>query len=125
MIQSHVDIFLEQLDKQSKDPSAGKPNFTDWYSWYTFNVIYDLSFGQAFDCVKDKTYHPWVAYLLKVLQGVVFMSVSQRFPPLDRLLKLMIPKSALAAIRDHKQKSADFVDQRIDSETNRVDSHTY
>jgi cytochrome P450 len=125
LIQSHVDMFLGQLEKQSKDPSAGKPNFADWYNWYTFDVICDLSFGQSFDCVKDKTYHPWVAYLLKVLQAVVFLSVCQRFPPLDRLLVLMVPKSALVAIRDHKKKSADFVDQRIDSETDRIDFHSY
>ncbi|MCJ1247172.1 hypothetical protein MMC30_004384 [Trapelia coarctata] len=125
LIQSHVDMFLEQLEQQSKDPSAGNPNFADWYDWYTFDVICDLSFGQSFDCVRDKTYHPWVAYLLHVLQGVVLLSVSQRFPPLDRLLRFMVPKKNLRMMRDHKKKSADLVDQRIDSEMDRVDFHSY
>jgi len=125
LIQSHVDMFLEQLEQDSKDPLAGKINLADWYNWYTFDVICDLSFGQSFDCLRDKTYHPWVEYLLKVLQGVVYLSVSQRFPPLDRLLMYMVPKKTLRMMRDHKKKSADLVDQRIDSEMDRMDFHSY
>ena len=125
LIQSHVDTFLQQLDLQSKDPSAGTLNFADWYNWYTFDVICEFSFGQAFECLKDKTYHPWVAYLLQVLKGVVYISVSQRFPPLDRLLMFMVPRKALLAMKEHRKKSADLVDKRIESGSDRSDFHSY
>ena len=118
-------MFLEQLEQESKDPSVKKLDLVDWYNWYTFDVICDLSFSRSFDCLRDKTYHPWVAYLLRILQGVVYLSVSQRFPPLDRLLMFMVPKRNLRIMRDHKKKSAELVDQRIDSEMDRMDFHYY
>ena len=49
--------------KKHIETMNGKADLVEWFSWTTFDVISDLSFGEPFDCLKDKTYHPWVAMI--------------------------------------------------------------
>ena len=100
-------------------------NIADWFMWMTFDVVGDLSFGQPFGCLTDKKYHPWVATIMYRLQHVVLLSVTLRFPPLDRLLQLYVPKKVIQAKHQHDAWSIERVERRLNCETPRPDFISY
>lgn len=87
-IRAQVDTLINGLKKQVNGPSKGKVDLSDCYHGTTLDVIEDLAFGESFHCLSDTNYRPWVAMLMSNLKSVVFLSVTLRFPPLQRVLRL-------------------------------------
>ena len=126
LIQSHVDEFLDGLYKQAEGPSQGRADFALWYSWFTFDVIGDLAFGNSFGCLKDEKFHSWVALIQVALKSVVYISVTMRFPPLFPFLMMCVPKSIISAKNANLRYSEDTVNQRLANKTtNRKDFLSY
>jgi len=125
LVQSYTDSLINGLQKQIDGPPKGRINFADWFNWTTFDTIGDLSFGESFDCLKHTHYHPWVANILDSTKKVVFYSVTLRFPPLQRLLSLHNPKSAVQAREAVQSLAREKVDRRIKSQTTRPDFLSY
>ncbi|KAL9066761.1 MAG: hypothetical protein Q9161_007350 [Pseudevernia consocians] len=124
-IRVHVENLINGLKKQIEGPSKGKVDLSDWYHWTTFDVIADLAFGESFNCVRDANYHPWVAMLMHYLNSGVYLSVTLRFPPLQRLLHLFISNKALQARADHHRMAAEKVERRLETATTRHDFLSY
>ena len=124
-IRVHVENLINGLKKQIEGPSKGKVDLSDWYHWTTFDVIADLAFGESFNCVRDANYHPWVAMLMHYLNSGVYLSVTLRFPPLQRLLRLFISNKALQARADHHRMAAEKVERRLETATTRHDFLSY
>lgn len=125
LIQVYVDNLVGGLKSQIQSPTKGKVNMTDWLQWVIFDVISDFSFGESFNCLKDTRYRGWLDLLLDNLRSVVLHSVMERFPPLDRVLKLYIPKSITNARKEHLAMSAEKVERRINTKTSRPDFLSY
>ncbi|KAL8823273.1 MAG: hypothetical protein Q9191_006012, partial [Dirinaria sp. TL-2023a] len=125
LVQAYVDNLVDGLKSQVESPTKGKVDMTDWFQWLIFDIISDFSFGESFNCLNDTRHHGWVTILLDNLRSVVLHSVMERFPPLDRLLKLCIPKSVDKARVDHLQMSAEMVERRINTKTTRPDFLSY
>ncbi|KAF6234906.1 hypothetical protein HO173_006836 [Letharia columbiana] len=125
LIRVQVEILINGLRKQIEGPSKGKVDLSDWYHWTTFDVIGDLAFGESFHCLSDTNYHPWVAMLMSYLKFVVFLSVTLRFPPLQRLLRLFVSNKALQARADHDRLAAEKVERRMKTATTRPDFLSY
>lgn len=125
LIRAQVETLISGLKKQIQGPSKGKVELSDWYHWTTFDVIGDLAFGESFDCLSDTTYHPWVAMLMSNLKSVVFLSITLRFPPLQRLLRFFISNKALQAGADHQRLATEKVERRMKAATKRPDFLSY
>jgi len=125
LVRSYVDSLIAGLQKQIDGPAKGRIDFADWFNWTTFDTIGDLSFGESFNCLKDTRYHPWVANMLDSIKEVVFDSVTLRFPPLQRLLSLYVPKSAVQARENVESLAREKVDRRIKTQTTRPDFLSY
>ncbi|MCJ1420842.1 hypothetical protein MMC32_007201 [Xylographa parallela] len=125
LLQTHVDDFITGMREQIAGPAHGTVDLTPWFSWYTFDVIGDLSFGESFNCLRSAHLHPWVAALFKALQFVVFMSVTMQFPPADRALRACIPKSMLQGRNTLLGQSAETVNRRLGRDTDRRDFMHY
>ncbi len=125
LIQSHVDNLINGLKGKIQAQSNGKVDLTHWYNWTTFDVIGDLSFGESFNCLRDTMYHPWVAMLRSSITLVTKLSTTLRFPPLQKLLGLLVSKKMKQEYADHRKLSAEKVDRRMASETTRPDFMSY
>ena len=126
LIQCFVDNLMTGLRRQcKKDSKEGKVDLADWFNWTTFDVIGDLAFGEPFDCLKETTYQPWVKVLNDNLKALVLTSVTMRFPPLQKLVAMFIPKRVLQARVDHYNMSKEKVNRRLDSDTARPDFMSY
>ncbi|KAI1158681.1 cytochrome P450 [Nemania serpens] len=60
IIGSYVDLLVLRLKDATEKDSC--QNMREWYTWTTFDLIGDLSFGVdgGFGCLKNTSYHPWV-----------------------------------------------------------------
>ncbi|KAL8840731.1 MAG: hypothetical protein Q9170_001169 [Blastenia crenularia] len=112
LIQDYVDTLIERLSEQCKD-SEGKVDLASRFNWTTFDVIGDLAFGEPFDCLKETTYQPWVRIITDNLRSVVLTSVTMRFPPLDKLVAMLIPQKLKQARIDHYKKSQEKANRRL------------
>lgn len=124
LIQVYVDNLISGLKNQCKG-SEGEFDLADWFNWTTFDVIGDLAFGEPFNCLKETTYQPWVRILMNDLKALVLTSVTMRFPPLNKLVAMFIPKEVVQARIDHDKMSREKVNRRLDNPTSRPDFMSY
>lgn len=124
LIQVYVNALIDGLKKQCKNPDD-KINLADWFNWTTFDVVGDLAFGETFNCLKDSTYRPWVTILMNNLKELVLTSVTMRFPPLDKLSAMLIPKEIVQSRVDHDTMAKEKVNRRLEKSTSRPDFISY
>ena len=122
----HIRKFVNIISEKIPSPlEPAQINVTDHFMFLVFDIVSDLSFGSSFGCQDNSQYHPWVANLMGTLQMVLLISVTQRFPPLSRLLRYMVPKDKREARKRHVAWTAEKVDSRLNLETSRPDFLTY
>jgi cytochrome P450 len=88
VIMSYVNLLTQRLHENASKPQ----DLVAWYTWTTFDLIGDLSFGEPFGCLLDQRYHPWVKTIMEGTLGGITMSARGRYG-LSDLLTFMIPKS--------------------------------
>jgi cytochrome P450 len=86
---------------------------TDWLSFLTFDVGGALAFGKAFGSVKNGRAHPWVAISCGFGKGIALMASINFFQPLDKLLKLAMPRNIMEKMSYHKQLAHEKFEQRL------------
>ena len=130
LIQSYIDLLIGRLRekaiaaKETGDPVAATVDICQWYNFTTFDIIGDLGFGEPFDCLRDGTYHPWVALIFNNFKASAFVAAVRFYPLLDSLLMKCLPKSVMQIQRDHYQLAVDKVHRRLNLETTRKDFMT-
>ncbi|KAK4222756.1 cytochrome P450 [Podospora fimiseda] len=64
LLAGYVDLFISQLKKlapATHDGGGGVVDLSAWLSFFAFDIIADLSFGESpFNCLANGVYHPWV-----------------------------------------------------------------
>ncbi|KAI1433355.1 cytochrome P450 [Xylaria sp. CBS 124048] len=76
IIGSYVDLLVARL--QCAVQKTSRQNLREWYTWTTFDLIGDLSFGVqgGFDCLKKTDNHPWVQLIATtVSQGSIVQAL--------------------------------------------------
>ena len=114
LIQSHIATLMCRFNEQVCGPAQGKVDLIPWYSWTIFDIIGDLSFGESFNCLRDSQFHPWVNLLRPFLKAVVLDSVVMRFPPLNSILQIFVPKKVAQARVDHIKMTTEKVNRRME-----------
>ncbi|KAJ4331982.1 hypothetical protein N0V87_008722 [Didymella glomerata] len=91
-------------------------NVVDWLNWLTFDISGALSFGESFGSVKSGRAHPWVDISCNFGKGIALMASINFFYPLNRILKLAMPKAVMEKMRYHKQLVHEKFLQRLGME---------
>lgn len=71
------------------------------YNYTTFDVIGDLAFGEAFGCLEESQYHPWVAMIFLSIKVGVWLQVMAIYPLLRPLLLVVMPQELLRKRKEH------------------------
>lgn len=123
VIESYISLFIDQL----KTPTAGRSckektvNLENWFNYLFFDISGDLSFGESFDCLKSSKAHLWVEISQDFGKGLALIASINRYPPVDRLLKYVIPKKVLQRSKEHRTMSAAKALKRLALVTDRPD----
>lgn len=83
-----MNVWLDKLNKRIEEQKGSEFNIERMFTWFTFDVMGVLSFGEDFGCLENERNHP---YLHAAEVGAPFLSVMQvllRFPRHQGLLQL-------------------------------------
>jgi cytochrome P450 len=132
VIQLYVSKLIDRLRQRvalsDADPhnNGATVDIFPWMNFATFDIFGDLAFGEAFNCLENSEYHPWISLLFNGIKAIAFITAVKFFPMFDWLLKKCLPPS-LERMKDaHFQQVVDKVQRRLNWEVSREDimSHT-
>jgi cytochrome P450 len=123
VIESYVDLFITQL----KAPVAGRAwkektvDFSKWFNYLTFDIAGDFTYGESFNCVKNGKAHPWVDIAQDFGKGLALIASINQYPPIDKLLRHIIPRRIMQKSMDHRVMSYQQAQKRIAMDVERPD----
>lgn len=123
ILKKYVDLLIARL----RQNAAKRPlDMVSWYNFTTFDIIGDLTLGEAFGCLDENEYHPWVSSVFKSFKVAAFIGASKRFGPLFiGLLNSFIPKKLMQQRKSQIALIKEKVYARLDRQTDRKDFMTY
>lgn len=123
-IQYYSDLFVERMREHGTRP--GGMNMTEWFNWFTFDVIGDLAFGESFHCLESAKGHFWVSVVLNHSSTISVKDILRRFWLLAPLVRrAMSSKGAAEGRIKHYNYSALKTQERMNTKTDRKDFMSY
>ncbi|KAF9733474.1 hypothetical protein PMIN06_012219 [Paraphaeosphaeria minitans] len=123
IVQDLVDLLIQRLDERIDQGQS--TDMTAWYNYTTFDIITDLIFGEPIYCLRDRTYHPWVKFILAVLKAQAIVALRKQHTLVavyDHLVSLFVDNSrALRARLEFISSLTKKVGQRLEAQTGRAD----
>lgn len=120
LINGYVNLLVEKL----RTHAGTAQNAVAWFTWTTFDIIGDLTFGRSFDGLRDENYHPWVKVIFDGLKGAQIAQEFHRYGLLQALM-LLSPREMLEARSKMIAYTKKSVDARLElGETERPDMVT-
>ncbi|RYP27802.1 hypothetical protein DL767_007514 [Monosporascus sp. MG133] len=120
LIRGHVDLFLSKLHEIC-DNGRATINMLEWFTYCTFDMIGDLSFGEPFGCLENSMLHPWLQLVFANIYVTHILMLCKRIP----FFYLFLPiKTTIQLYRDftkHVVVLRDVVDRRLALPTKRND----
>lgn len=97
------------------------PENLSGYNYTTFDIIGDLAFGEAFGCLEESQYHPWVSVTFQSIKLGAFLQVVNAFPLFKPLLLLVVPKELIVNRKKHLNLTKEKLLKRMDLGAERPD----
>ncbi|KAF1931191.1 benzoate 4-monooxygenase cytochrome P450 [Didymella exigua CBS 183.55] len=117
IVEGYVDLLVSKL-RQSTSKIA---ELEDVFQSLAFDIGSELSFGESFDSTKSGKTHPWVEVAKDFGKGLALIASINQYPPVDQLLRFVIPKKVLAKMKDHAIMSNAMSQKRLAMDTDRPD----
>ncbi|KAH7113266.1 cytochrome P450 [Dendryphion nanum] len=76
IIQGYMTQFVSKFRKAAKE--GEEINIGDWFCYFTFDTMGDLSFGESFGCLKNGEYQEWVNYLFQTIKDGAIIQGTRR-----------------------------------------------
>jgi cytochrome P450 len=115
VIESYVDLFMAKL-RHGKSVDLEK-----LFNYLTFDISGDLSFGESFECLEGNKMHPWVEIATSFGKGLALVASINQYPPVDKLLRYVIPKKVVQRMKSHAEMSQARSRKRLALDTSRLD----
>ncbi|PVI04792.1 cytochrome P450 [Periconia macrospinosa] len=124
-ITKYAMYLMEKLHEMvTADPKGATINVTDWFNFFAFDLIGDLSFGESFGCMENSSYHPWVKMLFMYMKTMVFLASTRFFPVIERVLMALVPPTMRRMQDEHYSIAQKKIQQRMNLEKRRDDFMT-
>ena len=128
LIHHHADMLVTKLKELANAPASQDKgalvNMTDWFNFFTMDVIGDLAFGESFGCLETGEYHHWVRTLFSYLKGMSLAAAPRYYPMTEFLFRKLIPNSVIEGQRQHTRYANERINRRLDLKTDRPDFMT-
>ncbi|KAL8665787.1 MAG: hypothetical protein Q9202_001909 [Teloschistes flavicans] len=96
----YVELLIHSLRRMIEDsPNEDSVvvNMVEWLGYTTFDIIGDLGWGNSFNCLRNKGYHPWTLVAMQY-KALLYAVVINYYPVLAGLISWITPQSALAGL---------------------------
>ena len=105
-VQDHVNSLSSAL-KGALGSNGAVVDLNQWYTWAAFDIVTNITFGDSFQCLQQRTYREWPLQLTKTWKMIVNISGLKYTLPSLSLVSFIIPTSLL-------QKQVDRLDMIIE-----------
>lgn len=112
ILENLVGLMMDKF-REATETHKAIVNMTDWLNFLTFDISGELSFGEAFESVKNGRAHPWVEISCSFGKGIALMASINFYRPLNKLLKLAMPRNIMEKMQYHKQLVHAKLEQRL------------
>ncbi|KAJ4384877.1 hypothetical protein N0V86_000480 [Didymella sp. IMI 355093] len=117
IVEGYVDLLISKL----RHSRSGTVDLEDVFQSLAFDIGSDLSFGESFGSIQMGKTHPWVEVAKDFGKGLALIASINQYPPIDQLLRFIIPKKILAKMKDHAMMSNAMSQKRLAIDTERPD----
>lgn len=117
IIEGYVDLLISRLNAST----TGHVDLELLIEHLAFDIGSDLSFGESFDSLRSGKVHPWVEVANGFGKGLALIASINQYPPVDRLLRYIIPRKVMEKMQSHAQMSSAMAQKRIAMDTDRPD----
>ncbi|KAF1950336.1 cytochrome P450 [Byssothecium circinans] len=107
--------LIEKFHEMTREKGADI-NVNDWFNFFAFDLIGNLSLGESFGCMEGSSYHPWVKMLYAYLKGMVFLAATRFYPVLETILMALIPPSMRRMQDEHYEIAQKKIQRRMNFE---------
>ncbi len=116
VVQSYVNLLISKLRQTVKSDRSQEGAVVDvlrWFNYTTFDIIGDLVWGSSFGCLDAVKYHPWIQVIAQ-FKTAYFVGATKYYTPLDTILTMITPKSAMADLMQIWKTTEEKIAQRIE-----------
>lgn len=116
VVQSYVNLLISKLRQAVETNQSHEGAVVDvlkWYNYTTFDIIGDLVWGSSFDCLEAVRYHPWIQVIAQFKTALI-VGATKYYTPLDTILTMITPKSAMADLMEIWRTTEGKIAQRIE-----------
>ncbi|KAJ5627622.1 sterigmatocystin biosynthesis P450 monooxygenase stcL [Penicillium lividum] len=121
LIVSFVDLLISQLRKRTGEDHRSKEDISGWMNFTTFDIMGDLMFAEAFDCLNDGKLHPWISLIFTSVKGITLVAVMNQFSLIWRISELILPEYLREQMLRAINVTAEKADRRLKKGTTRPD----
>ena len=95
-----------------------------WFNYTTFDIIGVLVWGSSFNCLDAVRYHPWIQVIAQFKTALI-VGATKYYSPLDTILTMITPKSAMADLMQIWKTTEEKIAQRIELGPSHQDMISY
>ncbi|OCK74496.1 cytochrome P450 [Lepidopterella palustris CBS 459.81] len=122
LIRVYIDALVNGLKEKATQGEV--IDISAWLNWTTFDVMGELSFGEPFDCLKDRKFHPWVRIIFDTVRATAIMGGIRRYPGAQRIVEFFVPAAQKALPAKHQKMTDEKVARRLTMGAERPDFMT-
>ncbi|EKG16098.1 Cytochrome P450 [Macrophomina phaseolina MS6] len=121
LIRKYVDMLIDKIGASAQ--TAAPTDMVRMYNYTTFDIMGDLTFGEALGLLANSDYTPWVRNIFSTIKVTALIAtINNNFPSLSApIRRFLIPPSLLEKRKAHARFSEARVDARLAKSTDRPD----
>ncbi|KAH6621938.1 cytochrome P450 [Boeremia exigua] len=116
-----VEGYVDSLVSKLRDSKLRSVDLELLLECMAFDISSDLSFADSFGSLEGGKTHPWVEIAKGFGKGLALIASINQYPPVDRVLRLIIPKKVIEKMKDHAMMSSAMAQKRLSMKTDRPD----
>lgn len=74
VLQFYTSLLVERLrERVAVSGDIGQEfiiNIVDWFHWFAFDLVGELSFRESFGCLNYARHHPWINMIFSSIKGM-------------------------------------------------------
>lgn len=118
VIMSYINLFIQKLHEAIEHDASANATVIDvlkWFNYTTFDIIGGVLWGSSFGCLDEARSHPWLQ-VISQFKAALIAGAFKFYPPLDDMIMLLTPKSALAGLMEIWKTTEEKIADRLAKE---------
>ncbi|KAF2872073.1 cytochrome P450 [Massariosphaeria phaeospora] len=110
----YINLLVQKLKEGSQENPNHAFNMVDMYTFTTFDVMGDLTFGEPLQMLANTEYHPWVSIVFDSVKMGSRFALMFYYPMLRKVWEAFVPESFAKKRFEHFQHSVNRVTKRLE-----------